>query len=225
MTETIIFGLDLSVELYDRLSLKYANDLEPHLMLTKWWDYRFLNPVAATYIYAHHYAQQYTFARRRFIDYKVESWQKAWKHFDIFKCPPAQITAAWRGRQIADAMGIPYDLYIRWAFDARMRYWQRSVLPTASQLYSQMVTDQVQEKWNDHLKGVLMHGAHAGFKNENYQRLPVQEAHHEWLFEQAAKRENIGYALAEIFDAGLLPVEKINAKYGAVVVAKVCRAA
>ena len=53
---TDYFGSDLSVEDYERLRINHIQHSlalhEPALFDTKWFDYRFLHPTQATYLFA-----------------------------------------------------------------------------------------------------------------------------------------------------------------------------
>lgn len=225
MTAAIIFGLDLPVERYDQLSFRHIRpdwlECEAPLMTSKWWDYRFMNPCAATYLFAHHYVEEYRRAHKATIGGKAHQHMKVLPFADLFLCKQAKITAMWRCRQFADALCMPYELYARFAIEARMSYWSRAKMPFATQLYGDMVLDKVQKKWADHLSGHLLIGKHDAYKNENYQGLFAQDAHHDWAIEQAGKRANIAPVLGGIVKAGYLPLAKVKAKYGDSVAEKV----
>lgn len=220
------FGLGLAPEKYDVLMAKHADKkmraIEADLMTSKWFDYRFLHPVAATYLYAYHYKEQYKAAFGRYFDARqVHRAKTLKKHYDLFLNSAADITAIWRGRQAADALGVPYNLYIRWAIDARMNYWQRGSLPLASHLYSQLVTDKVPEKWDDYRNGFLMLGEHEAYHSVNYSGLPMQDEHVDWVIEQARKQPSVLFALQAAYRRGVITPDQIATKYNAVVATKV----
>jgi len=218
MTEKTIFGLNLSNERYDEIFMQHVKKewqaYEGSLYRSKWFDYRFVNPVMATYIYCHHYEVIYRRIYRKTIDLRISEHIKVLKHEDLFSCSSSFISGMWRGRQHADAMGMPYQVYIEMAFNDRLRFWRRAYLPQPQMLYSGDLTRNVGEEWEKHQSGILYTGKHAAYKNENYHDLPAQNDHHEWLLAQADKRANGVDILQQFLDAGLIPIEKIQARFG-----------
>lgn len=226
MTATkTVFGLDMAEERYDILAFRHVRpewrEYETSLMTSKWWDYRFMNPVAATYLYAHYYREEFKAMYRKAINHKAAEFINPLKVNDLFMGKPALISGMWRGRQHADAMGIPYNLYIRFAMEARMAYWARAAMPQPQHLYSEMVTDIVQAKWLEHLEGFFMTGHHEAYKVANYAHLTTQDQHIEWLFTQAAKRQNVQSALVSLCEAGMIARGDIQNFYNAEVADRV----
>lgn len=221
-----IYGLGQTPEHYDVLMQTHASSKwrshETDLMTSKWWDYRFMHPTEATYLFAHHYREQYRNAFDRYFD-KRQAYRRDTlaKHHDPMKNAPGAVTGIWRARQFADSICCPYDLYIRWAIDARMRFWQRAYLPRPCHLYADVVTDQVIAKWEEHLSAKFTVASHDAYKVENYAGLPDQDAHVEWVFERAKVQPNILHALQNAYRRGLISAAHITAKYNESVTEKV----
>ncbi len=250
MTEAI-YGLDTSSDDAARLMFKFiSNDwikVETALFTGKWFDYRFLNPVQATYLYAHYFEKAYRNSFASNIDTEKAQWISPLPKGDWFTLPerldkhtPEQhaalvkrrkmlISGLWRGRQVADAVGMPYDLFLERALYWRLRYWNKSHLPRPSHLYSDLVTDRATIDWEDRQKYRLYFSKLPQYQNNAYAEimaqmndgdfegkiLQSQNAHHEWLFEQAAMRGNTPEVLSTlIFDEKVLPEIKVRGRIG-----------
>lgn len=225
------FGLDLTIDECDRLQMqfikaKYA-DVDLNLFGSKWFDYRFYHPVQATYVFAHHYVRAYRAVYAAVYDKRAAENVKPLKHEDVFKCHQTVITGVWRARQHADAIGIPYDLFLRLAFEAMLKYWRdQKHLPRPQQLYCDRAVDFVTEQWEKRQEARLYIASHEEYRIHNYIGSPMQNDHHEWLFSQAALRGNRPDILARlIFDDEVLPLEKAIGRLPADLIENVKQAA
>lgn len=226
----VIFGLDFQPEDYDRLMFKFVRkDWLKHegpLFTTKWFDYRFMNPVAGAYLYAHEFVKVYRRFYRSTIDYTRAEHVRPLKELDLFACPQEQISAIWRGRQIADAVGMPYDVYLELAMEAALKYWQRAHLPRPAQLYSDRVCEFVIDQWEKRQEGILYYGQHKAFRNQFFINTPTQNDHHEWLLAQISKRGEAGFSLLnDAVENDLLPLEKVKARFGEDLAERILQAA
>lgn len=217
MTDTV-HGTDLDPETCDELMTlhirKEWRDYEGPLYSTKWYDYRFMHPVQATFLYAHEYAIAYRRFYRSTIDRKAAEHIKIIKDPDIFKIDKKILSGLWRGRQHADAMCIPYDQYIDLAMTARLSYWNQRHLPPCFQLYSELVVQTVEREWADRQAGILFFGKHGEFRMPRYIGTPTQNDHHEWLLEQVVLRGSNLNVLGDLMRSELLPAEKITLRFG-----------
>lgn len=131
-------GSDWTQEQCDALAVQFVSlnllQDEAELFTTKFWDYRFLHPVQATQLFAHEYARAKKHAVERRTDIWVGRNMKGIKADCIFELPQRTITGLWKGRQMADRLGIPYDFYCAYAMlFADVARWEN--LPAATQLY------------------------------------------------------------------------------------------
>jgi len=214
-----IIGLDLEAATYDRLMFTHVRkDWLKHeaiLFTGKWFDYRFMNPVAGAYLYAHHFVAIYKRFYRSTIDGKRWEHVRPLKELDLFECPQEQISAIWKGRQVADAMGVPYDVYLELAMEGALKYWQRSHLPRPAQLYSDRICEYVAKEWEKRQSAFLFYSRHKAYRLQYYKELQAQNDHHEWLFQQIEKRGNAGFSLLnDAVENDLLPMSKIKARFG-----------
>jgi hypothetical protein len=234
MTEEAVFGIDVSSLDADRIANRFIRqdwqEIEIALMGGKWFDYRWMNPVAATYLFAHHYKKSYRTAFAQNIDFVRAAYVVPLPD-DLFDIPDkltkekqaarrAQISGIWRARQVADAMGMPYDIYLDRAFHWRLRYWNRSSLPRPVHLYADLITDKAAIDWTEFQKERFYYSKLQNYTNQRYRGYAAQDAHHEYLFEQIAARGNKPALIANFIEEDLLPPEKIERRLGQEVFAR-----
>lgn len=192
----------------------------------KWFDYRHMTPLQATIaymeayavVYKRIYAREFDRERAEFINpLHVDNILAALRpggQADPKKVTKAkkQLVGCWRGRQIADRLTIPYDVYIDLAFTFRMRRWQQTNMPQPQQLYHMITVEKIAERWEELQASRLYLAEHSAYMVQNYQGLPQQDSYHEWLFKQAKLRSNPAEAIARFIDENLLPLEKVRAR-------------
>lgn len=188
---------------------------ETDLFASKWFDYRYLHPVEATYLYAKAWEASWRRAFSRVIDDAKAPYVKCYKSHDVFDLKGTVLTGLWRGRQVADAIGMPYQAFCDLTFEETLRFWQRSHLPRPTQTYASRLIEPVVAKWEE-LQGARLYvGEHERFKNANYANTEIQNAHHEWLFDQAFRRGSCHSVLADfIWGRELLPEQKVLNRLG-----------
>lgn len=215
--------------------------VEGPLYRGKWFDYRFMNPVQATYLYAHEFVTAYKQAYATNIDSETARFVKPLDVEKMFVEPEQKqdetdksfrkrltshkmrTVGIWRGRMVADAMGMPYPVYLEFAFHWNLRYWQQRHLPRPQQLYSDLVVDRATESWEERQGAEFFYSTLPQYKNGLYREahammdesavLHAQNQHHEWLFAQCENRVNGHEILAQlVFHDEVLPLEKVKAR-------------
>lgn len=187
---------------------------ELSLFATKWFDYRQLNMVEATEQYVHAYTAVYRRQYARSIDatraehLKPLPIDNPMAHFNDPKMRN-KLVGCWRGRQMADALGMPYEVFIEQAMSFRLRFWQRAYLPRPEQLYDERDLERIVEKWEEIQKGQLHYSTLPVYTGERYCGAAHQNDHHEWLWKQASLRSNPRVFLARFIAEQLLPLEKV----------------
>lgn len=186
---------------------------------TKWFDYRFMTPLGATKEYMRVYGEVYRTIYARNIDRARAEYLHP---ISFHKVKPGlergdqkarrQFTGCWRGRQFADAIGMPYKTYLEWMFHFRMRAWQQSTMPQPQQLYHEIDLERTQEKWEELQEADLWLAEHPAYLVQNYEGTPAQNAYHEWLFKQAGLRSNVPEFLAQFVHNDQLPADKVYAR-------------
>jgi hypothetical protein len=243
------FGLETGRDEAARIMNRWIkNDwvtVETALYRGKWFDYRFMNPVQATYLYAHEFVKAYKQAFSVNIDTAtaqfvkpldvermfVEPEQKQDETEKAFRKRVAshkmRTTGIWRGRMVADAMGMPYEVYLELAFHWTLRYWQQRHLPRPQQLYSDLVVERATIAWEERQQAEFYYSALPQYKNGLYHEasamianndrlegtiLHAQNQHHEWILTQCQDRVNGHELLAQmVFHDEVLPLEKVKA--------------
>lgn len=151
---------------------------EAALNQTKFWDYRHLHPSQATQLYA----QCYVAALKRAVSRRTDLWKglmmKGMKTDTIFELEPRLITGFWKGRQMADRIGCPYDFYCEHAMifadKARMRF-----LPSSQQMYCLTVPERLQglpslveyiiERWVERTRYSSFYASTDAYLSVNYE--------------------------------------------------------
>jgi hypothetical protein len=169
--------------------------VEADLFASRWFDYRHLLPGQATYLFAEYYSILYRKAYETTVDVDSSADISPFSPRDIFES--SELTSMWLGRQAADAVGCPYDFYLRVVFARSAdRGWRN--IPRPNQLYSEEVVNDVSLAWGQRCKDVLQLATDSRFTAETYVGHPDQDAYYEWLAQQVGKRERPEYALCTI---------------------------
>jgi hypothetical protein len=177
------FGHDLEQAALDEIAkttLASAGLREsPGLFQTKWFDYRRLHPVLATYLFAHFYSRAYRRMMVRRVGIERGLYMRGFSGGDIFLRLDLY-RGFWRARQTADQHGIPYDYYnnfaIRWA-DSSL--WKN--LPRPAQLTGEKLLDALLKSWEKDSSETLRLPEDPHFMARNYAQLPEQVAFQNWL--------------------------------------------
>lgn len=167
--------------------------LEPDLFRSKWFDYRFLTPFQATMLYTAYYEPIYAEQVQRYKTTAEAEYRRPITLekilTEILKPEPAtkaksNFSALNRGRAVADALGMPYDLFIRTSFDVRMRAWQNGQLPRPHHLYHENFVPRVAAEWEKHRAQMRLHAVHPAYRPQNFIGLDAQRDYQRFLLEQ-----------------------------------------
>lgn len=171
---------------------------ERALYATKWWDYRFMSFTEATFAYIDAFGKAARAIYAREIDYERAKHIRTVTAASIkmalcgvfgdIKKAKTNFTGFWRGRQVADALGMPYETYTELAIASRMRAWKRIYLPTPLQVYSSIDVEKVQARWEEMKASRIMFATHHGYLAQNFVGAPAQTAYADYLLEEAKKR-------------------------------------
>jgi hypothetical protein len=211
----------LSWEDYDVLAWTRINkewlELERGLMTSKWFDYRFLHPVQATLVYANAFHKAYRAAFASTIDHRAAEHIRLFDEATLFepesKAHKIRLAGLWRGRQVADAIGMPYEVYCTMALKETLRYWKQRYLPQPAQIYSERIVERVVEAWAERQKAILMFSRLPIYRNERYLGTQPQNDHHEWLFTQAQLRADPVSWVGEFVRQELIPAAKVRSRF------------
>ena len=184
----LFFGQDLSDDECEGLMLerfgsgdrvfKKRFKRELNLMQTKWFDYRILHPVIATYLFAWEYTKVYQRYYAMTIDYGKSAYVRGFKGGDAWLSTNSGGFV--NARQKADELGMPYGFFISNAFDfLYIKKWKH--IPRPCHLYAADVIEVVTQRWSEFQRAAMTLAQDDFFKNiENAER-PEFAAHLQWV--------------------------------------------
>lgn len=161
---------------------------ERHLLETKWFDYRFMSPVAATKLFLSKYQEIFRRKFRQELDME-RAGSVSGVDLKRFENDARERTQLWVARQRADALGMRYDEYIEAAFDFGSRR-KRKFFPRPNQLHGGEASIEAlqafrAEFWEDRLSsGAVVVDGHE-YRVETYRGLPAQDAYRSFILERA----------------------------------------
>lgn len=195
---------------------------ESALYNTKWWDYRFLHPMEATYLFAAEYVKAYTAVMRRRVDIKRVGNIRPLKNKDFLKCDQKVITGMWKARRYADACGIPYNFWcIQALVYAEVMNW--NYMPKPFQLYVNnakgegfvTMVEFVLRSWDERQQSVVQHATHPFYVAPTSPMHPYQIAHARMLMKRvnaAAHKPALLWDL--VYNKRLLPEGVVLKSFG-----------
>jgi hypothetical protein len=206
----------ISKDSYTKKGLEGLN-YELEAFQTKWFDYRHMTPLQATLLYISKYGLIYrqvyaaNFDRARSQHIQPPSLEGIMKGLERDDAKAkSHFSGMWAGRLRADLIGMPYDLYIRHAFEFRLRYWGRTYMPKPNQLYSPLDVIKIAERWEKEQEGGLYVGNHPAYLVQNYVGAEHQKQHRLWLIKQAMLRGNPAQLMARFINDDLLTIEDVE---------------
>lgn len=109
------FGGNLGFLNYEILTIQHISykeaRIESGLMATKWFDYRRLHPMQATYYFVKCYNDAYRDFYRKAINADAAPFVRGIKDHDFLNAKEKM--TFWRLRQNCDRVGLPYDFFLR----------------------------------------------------------------------------------------------------------------
>jgi len=96
---------------------EYENEAE--LMASKWFDYRRLHPMQATYYFVKCYTEAYQAFYRKAIDAEVAPFVRCIKKRDFLEAK--ERLSMWRLRRLCDQLGMRYDFFLNFAMNYHYR--------------------------------------------------------------------------------------------------------
>ncbi|MCL2874799.1 MAG: hypothetical protein FWF12_00595 [Betaproteobacteria bacterium] len=170
---------------------------EPDLMASKWFDYRRLHPMQATYYFIKCYNNAYREFYRKAVDADRAPFVRGIKDHD-FLTGKEKLTF-WRLRQNCDRVGLPYDFFLRFAMHRHMR-----LIVCGKKIYAPRPAMFVKNEdlfadamiaWEDARKASLRVATDPYYQVSNYTGSGDQEAHEAFVIEQIKERPIKHYAL------------------------------
>lgn len=214
------FGSDLSADDCDLLALAHipaeARKDEASLFDRKWFDYRHLHPVQATYLYAAQYQKAIEAIYAETKDIRTVGSIKAFEPEDIFK--GRELLAFWFARQACDRVGCRYEFALRFIM---RRFADRGwhIFPRPNQCYSLELVLDIQDAWKAECATKLQFPRHPRFKNPEFVGHDDQVAYRQWLIDQIKERgAHMHRGLSRALSEGCLTKEEALEAFGESVV-------
>lgn len=193
-------------------------EMERTLHQTKWYDYRFISPMEATYQFRALYSEIFQRKFSRNFDTEEAHLRTGVRSGAPFSYR-RELTSFWRARQHADYFGLPYAVFIEVAFDVLLDGgWTR--LPHINQLYSMRNLDRIYKAaaalWVEHQEVSFSRSIsrRPEYRNESYHQFPSQTAHRAWV-KDLLKEKHSNAAIGDAcFVSRVLPAEMAAAEFG-----------
>jgi hypothetical protein len=243
-----VFGTGLTTEEYDFLMHTFIDkkyhQFEVELFKAKWFDYRFIHPVEATYVFFQHYKTAYRNAFARNVDRERAEFVRIGKYEDLFDLKNLSnsertsdgleqekraeirkqktfVTGIWRARQHADAMGLPYEFSIEACIRHTLRYWKQPHLPRPEQISSERVCQAVMTEWFEKKQNSVIYSNNPAFKNDAFQGFESQIEHRRHLLDLAGYRSNPNPLLQRFVDENMITEFDIAGRFDALTLNRV----
>jgi hypothetical protein len=117
------YGSNIGFLNYEVLTIQHIprKDLkdETALMTSKWFDYRRLHPMQASYYFVHCYTQAFRNFYRKAINVEAAPFVRCVKEHDFLEA--REKLTLWRLRQLCDRIGIRYDFFLNYTLDRHYR--------------------------------------------------------------------------------------------------------
>lgn len=162
---------------------------EAELYATKWFDYRRMHPMQATFEFAHEYAEAHRHQYARRIDIhearalNLQPIEQGEKH----------LLELWKGRRMADQLGIRYKEYCMYACDVAERSWKHLARPT--DLVNSFLVEKVKDLWLQMLLVTIIYPEDEFYQMRNWVAHPDQVAWQIWVHEQIGLRNDSSLTL------------------------------
>jgi hypothetical protein len=180
----------------------------------KWFDYRFLSPIAATTRFYDLYQDVYRWKYATTID-TLEAEKKT----GVSRKPTrGELTSFWRARQFADELGVTYEIFLEAAFQVFiLNGWSR--LPHVNQLYGdknrEVITSAVKSLWAEHINSRFTISLLPQYREESYRRLEAQIDHRNWVMDQIKARHGSPHSIGRAcYIHRVLPEDDARLEYG-----------
>lgn len=207
MQVSTYYGSGRSRDEYVSLALtkvpEHLRESEAELRQTRWFDYRFMTPAEATYLFAAEYRHAYIEAFKRSRDIRKANEIRPFQPDDIFASK--ELNAMWQARQAADSIGCKYDFYLRFAF---LRFEHRGwrFFPRANHLSAEELILDARDAWAVECRASLQVARLPIYQAAQFDQLPEQREYYDWLCAQVKMREHQHLALSGlVYENGVLP--------------------
>ncbi len=200
------FGGGLDFEHYEILMIQYVpkkdRKIETQLMTTKWFDYRLMHPMMATYYFYKLYKVAYQNFFRKAIDHEAAEFVRPIKvnpktHQEDFLLSREAMTF-WRLRQAVDALGMRYDFFLNYAFEHCFRVLAggKVMAPRPAHLKSEDMLANAYIAWEAICDSTLQIACSPYFTASHYVHSSMQQDYEDFIVKQIQRRRVPYYSLS-----------------------------
>lgn len=186
--EHSFFGSDLPLNLLEVKGIKIDPELragEATLMRKRWFDYRGMHPILATYLYAHYYQEQVSRFYETVVDIRTVHRARPFSHPDVMNTKDA--VPLWNARRAADERGIPYPFVMNFAQERGLSRLY-STFPRPNQLYNEEFLVDLELAWQVRLKSQITTASEPRYRMKQWRGDLDQAAHIRFVMEQIKAR-------------------------------------
>lgn len=213
------------LELEERTWQYVRSDLfteESGLYATKWWDYKPLHPLHATYMFADAYCRAFERAVHGRKDAQQAQYVKPLRFKNFLKCDQKVITGMWKARQFADRIGCTYDFYcstaMKFAANGDWRYLPQPALMYSSRSVKGMpsMLETIMTGWEQRNKDQILVAKSDFYRAENYFGNVYQVAHQKMLMQKLEGYRGNKYMLGYgwVFQQSVLLPDLVKLRLG-----------
>lgn len=198
--EGVYLHADESTAFYDALFMKSGIDsryriIEASLMRKKWFDYRFMHFMEATYLFSRYYSKAHGEMMAKIFDHKKGPYMRGFTGADFMMIGEKHRAGLIKARRAADALGIPYwfynDFAMKWTVEGNI--WKRPPKPT--QLYQKEMLPDLVAAWQERLQATIITPIDERYLLTSEMDGENQREFRIWLCEQIKSRNNPELAL------------------------------
>ncbi len=204
------FGGALGLQHYEVLTIQHIpikeRKDEAALMRTKWFDYRRLHPMQATYFFVKCYNEAYRHFCHVAINAEKAPYARGIKGHDFLEA--REKLAFWRLRRTCDQFGLPYDFFLRFAMN-----WLHKMVAQDGNVYAprpamlgkneELLADAL-IAWEELCAASMQVASDPYYRVANFTGSDDQRDHEAFVIGQIARRRAKHYSLHAalyIFDA------------------------
>lgn len=219
----------LNYEVFTVQNLPYKEiKLEKELMSVKWFDYRQLAHLQATYYFVKCYTEAYRAFVRRALDSERAAYYQPFGTADILKSKDLKTVT--RLRQMVDGLGMRYDFFMTFAMNKQHRMMGEGKIyaPRPGHILNneELIASAVLA-WEEQCEVAMQFAKDPMYRVENFGNTAAnayQLEHEAFVIAQIDKRRHKHYALsAALYRYGVIRVEEAIRHFGAGLVSEAIR--
>lgn len=189
-------------------------DAEPELLNTSFVPYRLMSPYKRTQEFGRIFDEMYREYRKRYL---AKDTHLRPRNF-LYSWPDADIVALWQARQHADLLGLPYQYFLRQAFEYCFAAGYKRC-PAPNQIWRDRVVEAVELAAKEGvgpsaLREYRPAALHPTFLAENYRGYPVQIAAHEDLVAKAKQFPDFFKLGVMLMQDKIMPEQVARERFG-----------